>query len=36
MNEEFLTSQAPPSEDGIYRDPGLNMFVNAEWNKRSS
>jgi galactonate dehydratase len=35
MNEEFLTSQAPPSEDGIYRDPGLNMFVNAEWNKRS-
>ncbi len=36
INEEFLTSQAPPSEDGIYRDPGLNMFVNAEWNKRSS
>ena len=36
INEEFLTSQAPPSEDGIYRDPGLNMFVNAEWNKRST
>jgi galactonate dehydratase len=36
VDEEFLTSQAPPSEDGIYRDPGLNMFVNAEWNKRSS
>lgn len=36
LNEEFLTSQAPPSDDGIYRDPGLNMFVNAEWNKRSA
>lgn len=36
IDEEFLTSQAPPSDDGIYRDPGLNMFVNAEWNKRSS
>ena len=36
INEEFLTSQAPQSEDGIYRDPGLNMFVNAEWNKRST
>jgi len=35
MNEEFLASEAPPSEDGIYRDPGLNMFTNAEWNKRS-
>jgi len=35
MNEEFLASEAPPSEDGIYRDPGLNMFINAEWNKRS-
>ena len=35
IDEEFLTSQSPPSEDGIYRDPGLNMFVNAEWNKRS-
>jgi galactonate dehydratase len=35
MNEAFLTDNAPPSEDGIYRDPGLNMFVNAEWNKRS-
>jgi len=35
MNEEFLASEAPPSENGIYRDPGLNMFINAEWNKRS-
>ena len=35
LNEEFLTSQVPQTEDGIYRDPGLNMFVNAEWNKRS-
>jgi galactonate dehydratase len=36
IDEAFLTSQVPQSEDGIYRDPGLNMFVNAEWNKRSS
>ncbi len=35
IDEEFLTAQAPPSADGIYSDPGLNMFVNAEWNKRS-
>lgn len=35
VDEEFLSSHAPVSVDGIYSDPGLNMFVNAEWNRRS-
>jgi galactonate dehydratase len=36
LNYEFLESAKPETtEDGIIRDPGLNMFEKAEWNKRS-
>jgi galactonate dehydratase len=35
LNFDFLENCVPESEDGIIRDPGLNMFEKAEWNKRS-
>lgn len=34
MNEEFLRSTAAQPIDGVIPDPGLNMFVNPEWNRR--
>ncbi len=30
----FEQNPCKPDTDGVLRDPGLNMFVNAEWNKR--
>ena len=36
INEEFLANCEVQMEDGILRDPGLNMFVSADWNKRST
>ena len=35
LNYEFLENNTPPTEDGVIRDPGLNMFEKSEWNKRS-
>lgn len=35
INDDFLASSEVQTEDGIMRDPGLNMFVSNEWNKRS-
>lgn len=34
LNFDFIRSNPPTTDDGVIRDPGLNMFVNAEWNKR--
>ncbi len=36
LNEEFLAKHEPRMEDGIISDPGLNMFVRAEWNRRDT
>lgn len=36
LNEEFLARHEPRMEDGIISDPGLNMFVRAEWNRRDT
>jgi galactonate dehydratase len=35
IDEEFLINAVPPTDDGIIRDPGLNMFGNNDWNRRS-
>jgi galactonate dehydratase len=35
IDEEFLASGETPTVDGIICDPGLNMFANSEWNRRS-
>jgi galactonate dehydratase len=35
IDEEFLASFPTPMQDGIICDPGLNMFGNPEWNRRS-
>ena len=35
LNEDFLANCETRKEDGILCDPGLNMFVKAEWNRRS-
>jgi galactonate dehydratase len=35
INDDFLASCEVQTEEGIIRDPGLNMFVNADWSKRS-
>lgn len=35
LNYDFLENATVEREDGIIRDPGLNMFVKAEWNKRA-
>ena len=36
LNETFLESCKPRIENGIISDPGLNMFVKADWNKRDT
>ena len=35
LNEEFLTECHAKHGEGIICDPGLNMFGNADWNRRS-
>lgn len=35
IDEEYLKERHGRHEDAIIADPGLNMFGNAEWNKRS-
>lgn len=35
LNDAFLDECHSKHGDGIVCDPGLNMFVNAEWNRRS-
>ena len=35
LDEEFLSGCETRMEDGIICDPGLNMFVKADWNRRS-
>lgn len=35
LNYDFLESHRPKEIDGIIQDPGLNMFVNADWHKRA-
>ncbi len=35
LNEAFLEGCHAERQDGILCDPGLNMFVNADWNRRS-
>jgi len=34
LDEEFIAAHPPVLVDGVVQDPGLNMFENAEWNKR--
>ena len=35
INEDFLSNCETRKEDGIICDPGLNMFIKADWNRRS-
>ncbi|HLK59566.1 MAG TPA: mandelate racemase/muconate lactonizing enzyme family protein [Chthonomonadaceae bacterium] len=35
INEEFLKNCPQALDNGIICDPGLNMFGNADWNRRS-
>ena len=35
IDEEYLKSCPQRLENGILTDPGLNMFGNADWNRRS-
>jgi galactonate dehydratase len=35
LNLDFIESHPPTTQDGVILDPGLNMFVNAEWNRRA-
>ena len=35
LNEDFILAHPPEkNEKGLMLDPGLNMFVNAEWAQR--
>ena len=34
INIDFLRANEAPKTDGVYDDPGLNLFVASEWNKR--
>jgi galactonate dehydratase len=34
LNFDFIKNNPPKTADGVILDPGLNMFVNSEWNKR--
>lgn len=34
LNYDFINSRPPKTADGVILDPGLNMFVNPEWQKR--
>jgi galactonate dehydratase len=35
LNLDFIRSNEAKKIDGVIQDPGLNMFVDANWNKRS-
>ena len=35
LNEDFLKESQRKLGDGIIPDPGLNMFIKADWNRRS-
>jgi galactonate dehydratase len=35
INEAYLQERQAQMGEGIVRDPGLNMFVNANWNRRA-
>ena len=35
LNEDFLSNCETRKEDGVICDPGLNMFIKADWNRRS-
>ncbi len=35
IDEKFLKNSSVPMQDGIICDPGLNMFGNTDWNRRS-
>jgi len=34
LNEDFIKDNPPEKFKDIILDPGLNMFVNSEWNQR--
>jgi hypothetical protein len=34
VDVDFLRKHDGEKIDGVYTDPGLNMFVNAEWAQR--
>ncbi len=34
LNHDFLERNAARRIDGVIPDPGLNMFINPEWNRR--
>jgi galactonate dehydratase len=35
LDLDFIRANATPRNDGVLQDPGLNMFVNPNWNQRS-
>jgi galactonate dehydratase len=35
LNMDFIRSNEARKVDGVIQDPGLNMFVDANWNRRS-
>ena len=35
MNLDFIRSNEAKKVDGVIQDPGLNMFVDANWHRRS-
>ena len=34
LNEDFIKDNPPEKYKDVTLDPGLNMFVNSEWNQR--
>jgi len=36
LNYDFLEANRPQEVNGIIQDPGLNMFIDADWSKRGS
>ena len=34
LDMDFIRKHPPASVDGVIQDPGLNMFVKADWNQR--
>ncbi len=34
LNEEYIAEHPPVTVDGVIQDPGLNMFVDGDWNRR--
>ncbi len=35
LDLDFIRRHPPKTENGVILDPGLNMFANSSWNKRS-